>query len=641
MLRLRWLVYLVGGVVALLYSYFSGDQTVSVETFRVVWVVVAMVVYLSCLSLVTHLSFGLRATSVVAEVVLVGILSTFTGGLGSPFLFLLWFTVTLAALDHGAHLGLASALVACLSLAVLSKALQAPLPAEEMLGRWFSLLSLGCLGFFVSRAGVREDYRRFDNSERELEKFHKIARQQSESRRETEERLFQERRRFEGLVEVSSRLASLRSRKKLLQAITECALDQMGVRTAALLLVEDGKLKVVESLGVSHPARVRLETPLDSFLGRVLASGEAVCLDSRVDPGELEDLAPQEQFPEALARHQKGSGFTNRVDRFNDLLAVPMRGSLQKNSFGLLLVANLVARDHFSPNDLDYLRILATNAAIALHNLEAKARIEQTHFEMIRALAQAIEAKDLYTSNHVGRVRDLSVRIAEVLGLGADEIKEVGIAATLHDVGKISTPDVILSKPGGLTQEEYEVMKKHAENGAAIVKNIQSLPPSVYRMVLHHHERWDGKGYPAGLKGDQIPTGAQIIAVADCYDAMTYDRPYRKGFLKEEALYKMEQGAGTQFNATVLTAFFAMCGYQPRTNRQAVTYYDQVLPSLELNRPPVFDFATMAHVPEIELPGFAPKQVNEAPTKEKRKVLQIETMRPQVLQIDRNKESRA
>ncbi len=247
---------------------------------------------------------------------------------------------------------------------------------------------------------------------------------------------------------------------------------------------------------------------------------------------------------------------------------------------------------------------------------------------MIQALAQAIEAKDTYTSNHVVRVRNLAVRLGEVWGLERDDLKEIGIAATLHDVGKISTPDRILGKAGPLDEEEYRIMKSHAERGASILEHIHSLPRSIYKMVMHHHERWDGKGYPVGLKGNDIPLGAQMISIADCYDAMTTNRPYRKGFTPLEALMRMEEGCGTQFNAELLCAFFAIHGYRPETNPVAVDTYAKVVPRLQLCRPSVFDFPSIRGGDYATLSPSS--QVKTGPTKEKANSLQIEPKRPKV-----------
>lgn len=652
MLAARWLIYLGGGVIALLYSYFSGGTVITTSIYRLLFVLASTLAYLAYVSYFGQgrLPLPMRLGLIFCEVALVSLLVALTGGLASPFVSLLWLLVILNSVDHGEQLGVAAALLCCLGLGAMARGMGAYSPSQ-LGGLWLGLVAMGALGFVLGgRQSGEVSYG--GDAGREIDRAHRIARQQSRERKVREEQLYYERRRFEGLVEVANSLASLRSRDELLSQIVERALEQMEVEASAVLLLdEENNLVVSEARGVSIPTRQRLEGPVgECFLGRVLQTGDILTFDESQTHEVLHHYGELGAFSEVVrGSHQAlNQGFTNRGETFRNFIVVPLFTSQDRFSFGLLFVANLRSRDCYSSNDVGYLRILATNAAIALRNLEAKSRIEQTHFEMIQALAQAIEAKDLYTSNHVGRVRDLSVRIAEVMGLAREEVREIGIAATLHDVGKISTPDRILSKPGALDAEEYETMKAHAENGANILKNIKSLPPSVHRMVLHHHERWDGKGYPRGLVGDQIPLGAQIISVADCYDAMTWDRPYRRGFSKEEALKRMEHGCGTQFNSKILCAFFAMCGYQPRHSPEAVASFAQTSQSLQLERPPTFSFATMSEVPEIGVyPGFqeggtpaaSAGRANASSTKEKRRVLQIETKKPSVLHIEPDKES--
>jgi len=169
-----------------------------------------------------------------------------------------------------------------------------------------------------------------------------------------------------------------------------------------------------------------------------------------------------------------------------------------------------------------------------------------------------VEIRDHYTSGHIGRVRTFSMRLAGSMGIPPHELELISKAAVLHDVGKIGTRDSVLNKQGPLVGEEQEEMKNHVLVSVQILKQIRSLDPQVIAMVRAHHERWDGRGYPDGLKADQIPLGAQIIAVADTFDAMTTDRPYRKGLEVEDALQRMTQLAGTQFNPRVLSAFLKL-----------------------------------------------------------------------------------
>ena len=172
----------------------------------------------------------------------------------------------------------------------------------------------------------------------------------------------------------------------------------------------------------------------------------------------------------------------------------------------------------------------------------------------IQALAAAIDEKDAYTRGHSERVRRYAVVIARRLGLSPAEVRNVEIGALLHDVGKIGIEDRILNKPGPLTPEEYEIMKTHPERGANIMAPIRPMR-DILPSLKHHHERWDGTGYPAGLNADGIPLSARIVTVADVWDAMTTNRPYQRAMALEEGLERMEFLAGRMFDPAVARAF--------------------------------------------------------------------------------------
>ncbi len=172
----------------------------------------------------------------------------------------------------------------------------------------------------------------------------------------------------------------------------------------------------------------------------------------------------------------------------------------------------------------------------------------------VEAFALAIDAKDRYTQEHIGRVRKLAVAIARRLGLSDADVQAIEIGAALHDVGKLGIPEHILNKPGRLTDDEFTLVKKHAEIGARILEPV-NFPGPVMGVVKHHHEKWDGSGYPDGLVGQDIPLGGRILAVADVYDALTSDRPYREGWTHERALLHIQDSTGTHFDPSVVAAF--------------------------------------------------------------------------------------
>jgi diguanylate cyclase (GGDEF)-like protein len=169
------------------------------------------------------------------------------------------------------------------------------------------------------------------------------------------------------------------------------------------------------------------------------------------------------------------------------------------------------------------------------------------------SLAQAVDARDAYTGSHSERVSDLAARVAMKLGLSAEEVELTRLAGSLHDLGKLAIPEEILRKPGELTDSERLVLERHPQIGFRMLDSLGVDP--VADVVLHHHERWDGAGYPDRLRGEQIPLGARIIFVADAFDAMTSDRVYRPRRSVEEALAELRRCAGTQFDPTIVAAF--------------------------------------------------------------------------------------
>ncbi|SDL21659.1 HD domain-containing protein [Maridesulfovibrio ferrireducens] len=183
--------------------------------------------------------------------------------------------------------------------------------------------------------------------------------------------------------------------------------------------------------------------------------------------------------------------------------------------------------------------------------------VHLTVHQFAESLGNAIDAKDACTSSHSEDVAVISQAIGVQMGLTSDRCKALHIAGHLHDIGKIGIPDSILKKKGSLTDEEYEVVKLHPVTGAEIVGPVTvfSGDNGIAKMILHHHERFDGKGYPAGLKGNDIPFGSRIIAVADTLSAMMQDRPYRKAIAFEHVLGEIKWCSGTQLDPTVVKAF--------------------------------------------------------------------------------------
>lgn len=186
--------------------------------------------------------------------------------------------------------------------------------------------------------------------------------------------------------------------------------------------------------------------------------------------------------------------------------------------------------------------------------LEQSQKIDRFFRDGLKVIAAAIEARDRYTGGHVDRVSRYALATADEMGLEDQKKRAVWLASMFHDVGKLAIPDSILNKPGPLTEDEYAEMKLHPVLGAQIVEQASYLIPAALG-ILHHQERWDGNGYPAGLEGDQISIEGRILAVADAFDAMLTDRPYRPAQTEEYAVSELERCAGTQFDPVVVRAF--------------------------------------------------------------------------------------
>ncbi len=257
-------------------------------------------------------------------------------------------------------------------------------------------------------------------------------------------------------------------------------------------------------------------------------------------------------------------------ERFSEMVSVVEMGIVSAmcapliffdKTMGLIYLDSMGTISSFNEDDLRMLSVISRSIAIAIHNAQSMEEIKQKKEEIKRAyvdttttLMNTIEARDHYTAGHTWRVTQFSVAIAKELGWPHEEIEELRMGALLHDIGKISIEDSILRKPDKLTDDEFEKMKFHPKKGEQILKDIHVLK-SVLKDILSHHERWDGKGYANGLDGEKIPIGGRIIAVADTFDALTSDRPYRKGMQPEKAIRIIKEVTGTQLDPKIADTF--------------------------------------------------------------------------------------
>jgi len=244
----------------------------------------------------------------------------------------------------------------------------------------------------------------------------------------------------------------------------------------------------------------------------------------------------------------------------------PLNGSLLKTQlialpliingevFGILTITDRIDRESFTEDEIYLAQTFAKKASLRIENNALYELFYNNLLNTLRSLIASIEARDSYTKQHSERVTNYALQISHVMGLSAEERESLQFGGYLHDIGKIGVRDTILLKPGNLTEEEMAEIRLHPVIGEGIVRPLKFLP-SERQVILYHHERFDGKGYPEGLEGERIPLLARILAVADTYDAMTSTRPYRRALSHDEAIRELKANSGTQFDPEVVKAF--------------------------------------------------------------------------------------
>ena len=249
-------------------------------------------------------------------------------------------------------------------------------------------------------------------------------------------------------------------------------------------------------------------------------------------------------------------------------LHVPMTATGRTR--GVISLGLREGRTEIPEDDLQTIQSLANQVAVALENAELKRKAEATYIETVAALAAAVEARDRYTRGHSRRVTEYSVEIARIMGKPEWFVKDIESAALLHDIGKIGFPDQILCNPGPLPPDGVHVIRKHPLAGENILKPVGSLS-RLCSIVRHHHEQFDGSGYPDRLRGEEIPLAARMIAVADSFDAMTSERPYRPPRSRDDAVAELRRCSGTQFDPACVEVFlgYLNVGVGPGTSVHA------------------------------------------------------------------------
>jgi putative nucleotidyltransferase with HDIG domain len=354
--------------------------------------------------------------------------------------------------------------------------------------------------------------------------------------------LLRKNRQLKTFAELSALVNSTLDTQEIKTRAIEAAATLADAETGSLLLVdpETGELFFEVALGEKGNALREMRLPRgQGIAGWVAETGEPL-----VVPDASSD-------PRFFSRADEKSTFTTR-----NLACVPVR--TKEKVIGVLEAVNK-RNGAFDNEDLEGLSALANQIAIAIENASLYRELKEAFYGTTHALAETIEKRDPYTGGHTHRVMEYSLAIGKMMGLSAAEEEDLKLAAILHDIGKIGIRDSILLKKGRLDEDEARTMNLHAEYGAEILRHVKQLS-QVIPGVRAHHERYDGRGYPDGLRGVDIPLIARVIAVADTFDAMTTDRPYRKALGVPEAVGELRRNSGTQFDKEIVEAFVRYFG---------------------------------------------------------------------------------
>jgi HD-GYP domain-containing protein (c-di-GMP phosphodiesterase class II) len=319
----------------------------------------------------------------------------------------------------------------------------------------------------------------------------------------------------------------------LLQDVVRTVQQETKCDRVSLMLVAGRELRICAATGLDPEVVASWRGEVgEGIAGRTAATGEPLLINAG------------EEDPQVVGHL--------RDDKIKSAVSLPLR--VRGRIVGVLNLSNFIGRDRFYDSDVQFLSLLAGQAAIAIHNAGLYDSLQTSYMNTIISLANALEARDSSAAGHSTKVLEFALRTAAKLGVSEAERKNIRNAAMLHDLGKIGIRDAILLKPGRLDDSEWLVMRAHPQVGSRILDPVRDLAPCV-PLVLHHHERWDGRGYPGGLAGEQIPLGARIIAVADAYDAMTSPRIYRDTPGKDFAVAELRRVAGSQLDPDIVAVF--------------------------------------------------------------------------------------
>lgn len=337
------------------------------------------------------------------------------------------------------------------------------------------------------------------------------------------------------MYKLGSLINSIQDITELLNVLADKLIEVLQSDRVVLMLFGNGRGKIINKvIRTGTPVAVDIGDISMSMVHEVLTEGMAIL---------SYDALADERFRE------KQSVILNRI---RSAMCTPITG--KGAALGVIYVDTNTSSGKFTEQDLQLLSIVGNQAGIAIQNARLYEDMDDLFTGSLKTLVATIEAKDSVTSGHSVRVTVFSQAVASEMGISKDGMRILKISALLHDIGKVGVPESILGKPTPLSENEFIRMREHPTRGAEIIKNIKNVE-EVVTAVRHHHERYDGGGIPDGLKGDNIPVISRILAVSDTFDAMTFDRPYRKGVAMEKAVKEIQRCSGTQFDPKVVDAF--------------------------------------------------------------------------------------
>jgi len=342
------------------------------------------------------------------------------------------------------------------------------------------------------------------------------------------------------LFEVGKKVGSVSQLGKLVKQITQMTQRTLNATASSVLLFDDNDSELHFEVAEGGSEKMLKKIKLNA------KSGVAGWVAQHKKSIIINDVMSDQRFNQSI---DEITGFTTK-----SIICVPL--IVQRKVIGVIEVLNKLDGIGFNKQDLETLTSVASTAAMAIENAQLNQDILNAYKSTIKALAAAIDAKDPYTRGHSQRVMEYALMGGISLSLPRDELEILEYAGILHDIGKIGIDDRILSKPGSLTEQEWEIMRRHPMIGSVIMQGIPFLEKARI-LVLHHHERYDGSGYPDGIRGEAIPIGARLLAIADAFDTMTTDRAYRSALSVDHAITELTKYSSTQFCPVAVEAFIS------------------------------------------------------------------------------------